>query len=37
MATTSKEGSRRANYPIRTLREVVTRNINAGRNVVQLE
>jgi hypothetical protein len=29
MATTSKEGSRRANYPIRTVREVVTRNINA--------
>ena len=30
MATTSKEGSRRANYPILTQREVVTRNNNAG-------
>ena len=29
-ATTSKEGSRRANYPILTHREVVTRNNKAS-------
>ena len=30
MATTSKEGSRRANYPLLTLKEVVITNNKAG-------